>query len=120
MIEASLIKAGGETRVVEQETKPPAATLSQGQKTLLKAIAQGREWARLIIAGEIDSVEEIRNRYKLSYAHVARGLKCLRIPPDVLTALVEGRATTNLNWLAVRPLEKETWGKAIKDWRKIA
>jgi len=117
VIEASLIKAGGETRVVEEATRQPAATLSQGQKTLLKAIAQGREWAKQIIAGEIDSVDEIRNRYKLSYAHVARGLKCLRIPPDVVSALVEGRTTSKLNWLAVRPLEDDSWDMAIRAWR---
>ena len=101
-VDASFIKTAGETRILAEGTSAIAATMTPGHKTLLKAIAQGRDWAKALIAGEITSAEDISVRTSLSAAHVARGLKCLSVSPALVQRLVAGKATPGLTWAAVR------------------
>lgn len=116
-VDANLTKAAGETRILEESTVPIAAALTPGHKTLLKAIAQGRAWAKGLTSGEYFSAEEIVLRTGISAAHVTRGLKCLRVPPDLVARLVEGRAPGKMTWGAVRPLSEDEWKHAVADWR---
>jgi ParB-like chromosome segregation protein Spo0J len=101
-VDTSFIKAAGETRILTEETAAIAAAITPGHKTLLKAVAQGRDWAKALIAGEVISAEDISVRTGLSAAHVARGLKCMSIPPGVVERLVAGKGSSELTWAAVR------------------
>jgi site-specific DNA recombinase len=101
-VDARIIKTAGETRVIEDEANSVERARPPAHKTLLKAIAQGRGWAKLLMSGEINSAEEISKRTGLSSAHVARGLKCLTIPPAVLEQLVAGQADQKLTWSVLR------------------
>ena len=116
-IDASLVKTAGETRILEDEIVPVAAALTPGHKTLLKAIAQGRAWAIALTTGELISAEEITLKTGASAAHVARSLKCLRIPPDLVSRLAEGKAPADLTWGLIRSLGESDWTRAIGDWR---
>ena len=116
-VEASLIKTAGETRILEEETSVVATALTPGHRALLKAIAQGRAWARGLTAGEFLSAEEIARKTGLSAAHVARGLKCMNIPPDLVARLVEGKGPADLTWAAVRPTHATEWDSSIHRWR---
>jgi len=94
-----------------------ATALTPGHRTLLRAIAQGRAWARELSAGEVSSAEEIAERTGLSVAHVARGLKCMNIPLDLVARLVEGKAPADLTWAAIRTMPAARWGAATESWR---
>jgi DNA invertase Pin-like site-specific DNA recombinase len=111
-VEASLVKTAGETRILEEETSVIATALTPGHQTLLKAIAQGRAWARDLTVGEFSSAEEIAQKTGLSAAHVARGLKCMNVPPDLVTQLVEGKGPTDLTWAAIRSARITEWNSA--------
>lgn len=101
-VDTSFIKAAGETRILAEETTAIAAAMTPGHKTLLKAIAQGRDWAKALIAGEVTSAEDISARTGLSAALVARGLKCMHISPAQVEQLAEGKAPAALTWARVR------------------
>lgn len=116
-VEASLIKTAGETRIIEEESNLVATALTAGHKTLLKAIAQGRVWARALTTGEFSSAEEIAARTGLSAAHVARGLKCINISPDMVARLVEGKGCGDLTWAAIRPMHATELDLALRRWR---
>jgi DNA invertase Pin-like site-specific DNA recombinase len=105
-VDASFIKTAGETRILAEETTAIAATMTPGHKTLLKAIAQGRDWAKALIAGEVISSEDISARTGLSAAHVARGLKCMNIPPPHIERLIAGKGPPELTWAAIRRVNK--------------
>ncbi|RYG97920.1 MAG: recombinase family protein [Alphaproteobacteria bacterium] len=107
-VDTSFIKAAGETRILAEETTVIAAAMTPGHKTLLKAIAQGRDWAKDLIAGEIASADDISVRTGLSAAHVARGLKCMNIPSTLIENLVAGKGPPELTWAAVRRLNSTT------------
>jgi site-specific DNA recombinase len=113
-VDASLLRALGEARIIEDDKKTPATTLSAGHQSLLKSIAQGRSWAKALIAGEIDSVDEIKSWTGLSYADVARGLKCAMIPSDLVSKLTEGRGPLNLTWKKMRPLGQRDWSDTVR------
>ena len=78
--------------------------MTAGHKTLLRAIAQGRDWAKALIAGEVTSAEDISAKTGLSAAHVARGLKSMSIPPNAIERLVAGKGPPELVWAAIRRL----------------
>lgn len=101
-VDASLVKAAGETRVLADETTAIATTLAPAHRTLLKAIAEGRSWARALIAGKFTSSDEISAKTGLSAAHIARGLKCIEISPEVIERIVAGKAPAALTWATVR------------------
>ncbi|KAF1708648.1 recombinase family protein [Pseudoxanthomonas sacheonensis] len=103
-VDASFIKAAGETRILAEETTAIAAAMTPGHKTLLKAIAQGRDWAKALIAGEVTSAKDISAITGLSAAHVARGIKCMSIAPGVVERLVAGKGSSELTWAALRRL----------------
>jgi site-specific DNA recombinase len=116
-IEASLVKAAGETRILEAETTVIATALTTGHRTLLKSIAQGRTWANALAAGEVASTEDIAQSSGLTAAHVACGLKCISIPPDLIARLVQGKAPADLTWAKIRTFNPSDWASAINHWR---
>lgn len=101
-VDATFIKAAGETRILAEEPSTIAAAMTPSHKTLLRAIAQGRAWAKALIAGEVTSAEEISARTGLSLPHVARGIKCMNMPPNVVEQLVAGKGAPKLTWAEVR------------------
>ncbi len=119
-VEATLMKSAGETRILEEGRNVMAASLTPGHQTLLKGIAHGRSWAKALIAGEFTSAEEIAARTGLSPAHVARGLKCMNISPDLVARLIEGKGSANLTWASIRPLHATEWDSALHHWRMRA
>lgn len=116
-VDAAFVKTAGETRILEDETTIVATALTPGHQTLLKGIAQGRVWAKAMIAGEVSSAEEIAAQTGLSAAHVARGLKCMNITPDLVARLVEGKGPADLTWAAIRPLTIREWDSGLYRWR---
>jgi DNA invertase Pin-like site-specific DNA recombinase len=116
-VDASFIKVAGETRILAKESNAIAAAMTPGHKTLLKAIAQGRAWAKALIAGEVISTEDISDKTGLSAAHVARGFKCMNISPDLVALLAEGKGPTDLTWSVIRPMHIIELDSAIHRWR---
>jgi DNA invertase Pin-like site-specific DNA recombinase len=115
-VDASLIKAPGETRILEDDKKTTTASLTAGHQSLLKSIAQGRVWMKALIAGEIASVDEIKSWTGLSRTHIARAIKCALISPELVSKLTEGSAPLDLTWKKVRPLAIGKWYVAMQKW----
>jgi len=101
-VDAAFTKTAGETRILSQESSTIAAAMTPAHKTLLRAIAQGRAWAKALVAGEFTSAEEISFKTGLSAPHVARGLKCMCISPATIEKLIEGKGPPTLTWANVR------------------
>jgi site-specific DNA recombinase len=116
-VDVSLRKAGGETRILESDSAPVATALLPAHQTLLRIIAQGREWVGWFASGKVACIEDIRQATGLSHAHIARGLKCMRIPPDLVSRLAAGTAPTNLAWGEVRKITPNGWNSAIEAWQ---
>jgi len=116
-VDASLIKTAGETRILEEPTSAIAVALTPGHQILLKAIAQGRLWAKGLTAGEFSSAEEITHKTGFSAAHVARGLKCMNIPAGLVAQLVEGKGPADLTWATIRPMRVAEWDSALQSWQ---
>jgi site-specific DNA recombinase len=110
---AKLVKSGGETRILEPEAAAVSATLPNTHLVVLKAVAQGRGWARMLIAGEVDSAEQIASRFGVSPAHVARGLKSLNLSPELVSKAAMGEAPPDLTWAAIRKTSNPEWDGTI-------
>ena len=118
LVDTSLVKAAGETRILEETANTMACTLVPAHRELLKAIAFGRSWAKAILLGRLVSAEEIAAETGLSAAHVARGLKCIQVPGDLIERLAQGKGPSDLTWASIRPLHGSQWDAAITHWRE--
>lgn len=101
-VDASFVKTAGETRVLVEEPSAIALTLTPGHQTLLEAVAQGRDWAKKLIAGHWESEDEIVQQTGLSRTHVARGLKAITLPIRQIEQLAKGQAPASLTWANLR------------------
>lgn len=101
-VNARCKKMAGETRVLETVEPHQPEPILPAHRTLLQAIAQGREWANKLIAGQMDSEDDIARITRLSRAQIARGLKALTVPPTLVEKLVKGKAPTTMTWANLR------------------
>jgi len=101
-VDAQCKKIAGETRVLETAQPQIASPILPAHRILLRAVAQGRDLATKLMAGQMDSEDEITQQTGLSRAQVAMSLKVLTIPPRLIEELVKGKAPTTLTWANLR------------------
>jgi hypothetical protein len=98
-VEASLIRVGGEVRVIHADHP---RTDTSAQQALLQSIAQGRVWHSELLAGESTSLAQIGARHGVSQTHVQRTLRCAWLAPFLVEALIAGDALQKLTLARVR------------------
>lgn len=101
-VDAQSKKIAGETRVLETIEPHHPEPILPPHRSLLRAIAQGRDWATQLISGQFECEDDIAQRTGLSRAQVAKGLKTLSVSPKLVEKLAEGKASTTLTWANIR------------------
>jgi hypothetical protein len=92
-----IFKRGCETRIVTPDSAPEHAPV----QSIVKAIAQSRDWYQKIVSGQITSITQLVQTSGLSEAYVRRILKCANIAPTIVERIFKGRHTPNLTLRAV-------------------
>jgi site-specific DNA recombinase len=87
-------RRGVELRIIidGHEEMPPKA-----DPALLRAVARARRWFEEIADGRVRSSAEIARREGLQKGYVARLLRLAFLSPDIVEALVAGRAPVEFN-----------------------
>jgi hypothetical protein len=68
----------------------------QPDGTLVKALARKRRWQKLLDEGVYTSVTEISEAEDIGKAYVSRILRLALLAPDIVEAILEGRANHTL------------------------
>ena len=86
-------RRGGRKRIVAPDgsTLVPAAK-PQPDGTLVKALARAWRWQRLLEEGVYASVSEIGEAEGIDKGYVSRILRLALVAPEIVEAIVEGRA----------------------------
>ena len=86
-------RRGGRKRIVAPDGSE-LATSSKPQPdcTLIKALARAWRWQRMLDEGVYTSVSEIGDAENISKSYVSRILRLALLAPDIVDAILKGRA----------------------------
>jgi hypothetical protein len=90
-------RRGGRKRIVAPDgTELAPATRPQPDGTLLKALARAWRWQRMLDEGVYASVSDIGDAENISKSYVSRILRLALLAPDIIEAILAGRADQSL------------------------
>ena len=90
-------RRGGRKRIVAPDGSELApATKPQPDGTLLKALARAWRWQRMLDDGVYASVSEIGVAENISKSYVSRILRLALLAPDIIQAILAGKADQQL------------------------
>jgi hypothetical protein len=76
--------------------RPGSTGRPQPDGTLLKALARAWRWQRMLDEGVYATVSEIGDAEDISKSYVSRILRLALLAPDIIEAILEGRAEHGL------------------------
>ena len=98
-------KRGGRKLVITPDGVAAApAPRARVDSALLKALARGFRWRRLLETGDFATIEEIADSEKINPSYVSRVLRMTLLSPDIVEAILAGRQPEGLTMAkAMRP-----------------
>ena len=99
-------RRGGRKRIVAPDGSAiMPSSKPQPDGTLIKALARAWRWQRMLDDGVYASVSDIGDAENISKSYVSRVLRLTLLAPDIIEAIVTGRADQSLMLeQLVRPL----------------
>ena len=103
-------KRGGRKLVITPDGTTAAPTpRARVDSALLKALARGFRWRRLLETGDFATIEEIAKAENINSSYVSRVLRITLLAPEFVEAILAGRQPEGLTMArAMRPFEL-TW-----------
>jgi len=95
-VAATVKRCGGEMRLVIPGTSAPLDR-RQPALYLLKAVARGHEWVRLLEAGKLKDQRAVAAYAGLDERYIARILPCAFLAPTLVEAILQGRQSADLS-----------------------
>jgi len=90
-------RRGGRKRIVAPDGSELAPTSTpQPDSTLVKALVRAWRWQRMLDEGIYTSVSEIGDAENISKSYVSRILRLALLAPDIIEAILGGRADQGL------------------------
>ena len=90
-------RRGGRKRIVAPDGSEIVPTSKpQPDGTLVKALARGWRWQRMLDEGVYSSVREIGDAENISKSYVSRILRLALLAPDIIEAILAGRTDQSL------------------------
>jgi 1-acyl-sn-glycerol-3-phosphate acyltransferase len=87
----ALRKRGGRKLVVAPEGATWSAPRPRVDSTMVKAIARGFRWRKLLETGVYGTVEEIAAAELINPSYVSRVLRLTLLAPEIVEAVLDGR-----------------------------
>lgn len=95
-------KRGGRKLVIAPagaETSAPVR--HRVDNAMVKALARGFRWRKLLDTGFYGSIEEIAAKEKINSSYVGRLLRMTLLAPDIVVAILDGRQPTEMTLAAL-------------------
>ena len=92
-VNTELKRSGGETKLIISKAGDRAHDL---RPALIKAVARGYAWNRELLRGESPSIRVVARKHGVDERQIRRHLPLALLAPDIIEAIVEGRAPAEL------------------------
>ena len=98
-------KRGGRKQVITPDGASAwVSPRTRIDSTMIKAIARGFRWRKLLETGVYGTIEEIATAEKINSSYVSRVLRMTLLAPSIVEALLDGRQPTKVTLaLLMRP-----------------
>lgn len=83
-----VVKRGGRK---EMHLPDGATTARKPDSTLVKALARGFRWKRMLDSGEFTTIAELAEREGISFTYMARVLRLSLLAPAIVEAILDGK-----------------------------
>ena len=105
----SIRKRGGRKLVITPDgTMTAPVPRARVDSALLKAIARGFRWRKLLESGDFATIEEIAAAESINPSYVSRVLRMTLLAPDIVEAILAGKQPEGLTMArAMRPFPIE-------------
>jgi hypothetical protein len=102
-------KRGGRKLVITPDgTMTAPVPRARVDSALLKALARGFRWRRLLETGDFATIEEIAEAENINPSYVSRVLRMTLLAPDIVEAILAGRQSEGLTMArAMQPFALE-------------
>ena len=85
-------KRGGRKLVITPDgTTTAPVTRARLDNALLKALARGFRWRRLMETGDLSTIQEIAEAENINPSYVSRVLRMTLLAPEMVEAILDGR-----------------------------
>lgn len=102
----------GESASAPMPTKQALANLAQG--AVIKAIAKGIAWMKMIDKGEVKSINELAERVEVERHYVIHTLRLATLSPRIIRAALTGDLPDGFSLEKVRKVETDDWAEQEK------
>ena len=90
-------KRGGKKLVITPDgTAATPAPRARVDSALLKALARGFRWRKLLETGDFSTIEEIADAENINPSYVSRVLRMTLLAPEIVEAILAGRQPEGL------------------------
>ncbi|MCX7347328.1 MAG: hypothetical protein NTU78_16625 [Alphaproteobacteria bacterium] len=110
-------KRGGRKLVITPDgvTEAPAPRTNV-DSALLKALARGFRWRKLLETGDFSTIEEIADAENINPSYVSRVLRMTLLAPEIVEAIVTGRQPEGLTMLTAMKVFPVSWALQHRSW----
>lgn len=107
----TLRRRGGRKLIITPDAEKSGAGGLRGRQnpTLVKAIARGFRWRKLMEQGLYESVDEIAAKEKIDRSYVSRLLRMTLLAPDIVEMVLAGRQPRGINLQMVKRPIPDCW-----------
>ncbi|MBM3952655.1 MAG: hypothetical protein FJ311_14530 [Rhodospirillales bacterium] len=97
----TLRKRGGRKLVVAPEGATWGAPHPRVDSTMIKAIARGFRWRKLLETGVYGTIDEIAKAEKINPSYVSRVLRLTLLAPAIVESILDGRQPAEMTLAAL-------------------
>jgi hypothetical protein len=83
---------------------------------LLKALARGFRWQKMLHEGDYQTIEEIADAENINPSYVSRVLRMSLLAPEIVEAILEGRQPEGLTMARAMQPFPNVWAYQRKVW----
>ena len=88
-----------------------APTKPRPDETLIRALARGHRWNRMLEQGRYRSIAEVAEAEKVDRSFVSRLLRLTLLAPDIQEAILKGRQAKGMQLEELTRAVSEAWGE---------
>ena len=102
----SIRKRGGRKLIITPDGTTEALAHSRPDSALMKALARGFRWQRMLREGDYQTIEEIADAENINPSYVSRLLRMTLLAPEIAEGVLAGRQPPGLTMAkAMQPFE---------------
>lgn len=111
-------KRGGRKLILTPDGSPhTAAPRARVDSALLKALARGFRWKKMLEEGDYQTLEEIANAENINPSYVSRLLRLTLLAPEIVEAILAGHQPPGLTMARAMQPFSYAWSRQLRMWQ---